>query len=235
MDDSANSLRTLFEGLADPRLAEIGPLAIGALLAISALASFYLSFLYARFSRGYRRGGEIHHSFPLLGIAVTAIFITVQFSLPLSLGLLGALSIVRFRTPVKEPEDIGFVLLVIANGLACATFSLGFLVVLLGVSTLALLASTPIRSILRLTGNSGILLLDLSTADFDRQGDAIDSFLQGIARKAELDSLRRLENETSLTYRLAGMPRTTVPAMERGLRDLVPAIRADFVYSDSDR
>ncbi len=41
-----------------------------------------------------------------MGLSITAIFICIQFSLPLSLGLLGALSIVRFRTPVKELRAI---------------------------------------------------------------------------------------------------------------------------------
>ena len=62
-------------------------------------------------------GSEIHRAFPLIAIAVTAIFICIQFSLPLSLGLLGALSIVRFRTPIKEPEEIGFLMVVIATSL----------------------------------------------------------------------------------------------------------------------
>ena len=41
----------------------------------------------------------------LIGPSVTLLFICVQLSLPLSLGLLGALSIVRFRVPIKEPEE----------------------------------------------------------------------------------------------------------------------------------
>ncbi len=227
------SLQTLFEGLADPRLAEIGPVAIGLLLAVSGLASYYLAFLYARFSRGYRSGGAIHHAFPLLGIAVTAIFVTVQFSLPLSLGLLGALSIVRFRTPVKEPEDIGFVLLVIANGLACATFSLGFLAVLLTVATAAQLFARPALIALRLRGNAGILLLDLPTSAFDEHGDEIDDLLHRTARRAQLDSLRREDTMTSITYRISGLQPALVPELERGIRALSPAARTDFVYHDA--
>lgn len=64
--------------------------------------------------------GSIARSFPLMSPAVTTIFWLIQFSLPLSLGLLGALSFVRFRTPVKRAEDIAFILLMIAGALACA-------------------------------------------------------------------------------------------------------------------
>ena len=47
----------------------------------------------------------------------------VKSSLALSLGLVGALSIVRFRTPIKEPEELGYLFLTIAVGLG---FGAGF-------------------------------------------------------------------------------------------------------------
>ena len=49
--------------------------------------------------------------------SITALFISIQFSLPLSLGLLGALSIIRFRTPVKEAEELVYLFIAIAIGL----------------------------------------------------------------------------------------------------------------------
>ena len=77
----------------------------------------------------------------LIGPSITAIFIAIQFSLPLSLGLLGALSIVRFRTPIKEAEEIGFILLVVALSLSWATLNLQLLGILLAVVVAGLLAA----------------------------------------------------------------------------------------------
>ena len=77
------------------------------------------------------KGIQVHKSFPILGPAVTAIFLVIQFSLPLSLGLLGALSFVRFRTPIKEPEEIGYILIVISTSLACAVFKFDIAILLL--------------------------------------------------------------------------------------------------------
>lgn len=96
------------------------------LIVASMIAAVLVSHLYMRFFDSNTTGSRIHRAFPLLGPAVTTIFLTVQFSLPLSLGLLGALSIVRFRTPIKEPEEIGFILLVIACSISIATFNLVF-------------------------------------------------------------------------------------------------------------
>jgi uncharacterized membrane protein YhiD involved in acid resistance len=54
-----------------------------------------------------------------LGITTTIVITIVKSSLALSLGLVGALSIVRFRAAIKEPEELVFLFLVIATGLGC--------------------------------------------------------------------------------------------------------------------
>jgi hypothetical protein len=54
---------------------------------------------------------------PVLSCATFLVIVIVKSSLALSLGLVGALSIVRFRTPIKEPEELTFLFLSIASGL----------------------------------------------------------------------------------------------------------------------
>lgn len=76
----------------------------------------------AYYSSDYERNDSLAKSFVVIAPAVTAVFYAIQYSLPLSLGLLGALSFVRFRTPIKKPEDIGFILLIIALSLLTAVF-----------------------------------------------------------------------------------------------------------------
>ena len=53
-------------------------------------------------------------NFILLGIATCIVITIVKNSLALSLGLVGALSIVRFRAAIKEPEELVYLLFVIA-------------------------------------------------------------------------------------------------------------------------
>ena len=57
---------------------------------------------------------------PVLSSVVFLVIIIVKSSLALSLGLVGALSIVRFRTPIKEPEELVYLFLSIAIGLGYA-------------------------------------------------------------------------------------------------------------------
>jgi len=84
----------------------------------------YLLMVFYRmyFSRAIERNESLAKSFVFIAPAVSAIFWAIQYSLPLSLGLLGALSFVRFRTPIKKSEDIGFILTVIAVSLLSSVY-----------------------------------------------------------------------------------------------------------------
>ena len=135
------------EWLTDDRLLGVDQVESTALLLLLALAgsllsSLLISFLYVRFYGSRATGSQIHRAFLLVGPSITAIFIAIQFSLPLSLGLLGALSIVRFRMPIKEAEEIGFILLVVAVSLSWATLNVRLLGMLLVIAVVGLLLTS---------------------------------------------------------------------------------------------
>ena len=67
---------------------------------------------------------SLQNSLPMIAASVSTIFWLLQYSLPLSLGVLGALSFVRYRVPIKKSEDIAFILLIIAVGLSNAVLNL---------------------------------------------------------------------------------------------------------------
>jgi len=60
---------------------------------------------------------EFAQVFPFILLTTVLIITVVKSSLALSLGLVGALSIVRFRTPIKEPEELAYLFIAIAMGL----------------------------------------------------------------------------------------------------------------------
>src|SRR6187397_875796 len=139
-------LKDLLAGTSNTAMQQIGLLPFVFLMAVSLVGTFLASWLYLRFYSSRATGSQVYRAFPLLSIAITAIFVCIQFSLPLSLGLLGALSIVRFRTPIKEPEEIGFLMIVIATSLAAATGLLAFLGGVLAIAVAALLRESFLRS-----------------------------------------------------------------------------------------
>jgi uncharacterized membrane protein YhiD involved in acid resistance len=76
-----------------------------------------LSRLYEKFGRALSNRTNFARNFVLLTMTTMLIITVVKSSLALSLGLVGALSIVRFRAAIKEPEELSFLFFAIAIGL----------------------------------------------------------------------------------------------------------------------
>ena len=104
--------------------------------------------LYVVYLRcGYVTGSKkaLGRNFGLLSMTTMLIINIVKSSLALSLGLVGALSIVRFRTAIKEPEELAYIFICIAIGLGMGAGQsqvtvLGFLVIVLAIGLRSLLS-----------------------------------------------------------------------------------------------
>ena len=200
------------------------------LLALSTLAAFLVAQLYLRFFGGRATGSDIHRAFPLLAIAVTAIFVCIQFSLPLSLGLLGALSIVRFRTPIKEPEEVGFLMVVIATSLAAATGLLAFLAAVMGVVVVALFAQELARPTFRRTAEGGLVVASFDEATYAERSAALYSALADSARRGTLESLTVQDGRVTVVWRFSGLAPGAAPELERRLTGLTSPRSLSIVY-----
>ena len=88
-------------------------------LFVAIILSFLIQLTYNRISRSLSSAENFSRNFIVLGLTTTIIITKVKSSLALSLGLVGALSIVRFRAAIKEPEELVFLFLIIAVGLGC--------------------------------------------------------------------------------------------------------------------
>lgn len=73
--------------------------------------------VYVRFGQSLSNRKRFGNNFPMLALTTMLIITIVKSSLALSLGLVGALSIVRFRAAVKDPEELAYLFLTIAVGL----------------------------------------------------------------------------------------------------------------------
>jgi len=96
------------------------PLSLAALLvalAIGAAFALVLRWHFLRFGSTLSNRGDFSLVFPFVLLTTILIITVVKSSLALSLGLVGALSIVRFRTPIKEPEELAYLFMAIALGL----------------------------------------------------------------------------------------------------------------------
>jgi len=86
-------------------------------LVVGVIMSLILRFHFQRFGSTLSNREEFAQVFPFILLTTILIITVVKSSLALSLGLVGALSIVRFRTPIKEPEELAYLFIAIAMGL----------------------------------------------------------------------------------------------------------------------
>ncbi len=193
------------------------------------VASFIASGFYRFFYESRATGSQVHRAFPLLGISITTLFIGIQISIPLSLGLLGALSIIRFRTPIKEPEEIGFIMLVIAAAISSATMNFRFIVVLYAVAFAALVLIRGART-WRFLRRDGVLVLTLPDDNAEEGMQQIAAYLKGNIKRSRLESTSSRDGVTSLQMSFSGL-KTDVADLQSGLRNSAP-VKSINVFLD---
>ena len=86
-------------------------------LLLAAICAFILSLVYIHWGTSLSNRRKFASNFMLMTITTTFIILVVRSSVALSLGLVGALSIVRFRTAVKEPEELAYLFFAIGIGI----------------------------------------------------------------------------------------------------------------------
>jgi uncharacterized membrane protein YhiD involved in acid resistance len=98
---------------------DIEPVAFAGLMVLAAAMAAALAWLYTRYGTCLSNRRVFARNFVGLAMTTMLIITIVRSSLALSLGLVGALSIVRFRAAIKEPEELMYLFMCIAIGLGC--------------------------------------------------------------------------------------------------------------------
>ena len=104
-------------------------------LLLAGFLSYILYLSYVRFGYSLSNRKSFGRNFILIAMTTMVIIAIVKSSLALSLGLVGALSIVRFRAAIKEPEELGYLFLSITIGLGLGANQvfitiIGFIIIL---------------------------------------------------------------------------------------------------------
>jgi len=233
MESNWKELLTTLGGLSSQNISQIGAIVFLVVMVISLLSSLYLSFLYSRFYGSRATGSQVHRTFPLLGISITAIFICIQFSLPLSLGLLGALSIVRFRTPIKEPEEIGFIMLVVASSIACATFNMLFLGILLAVALLALILLQLKGGFLKGRLNDGMVIVSMPSNKYKSKSKELLELLEKKLPKGRVDSITENSKESIVSYSFIKLEKDTMLELNSALKAVDSDVESNLYFNRS--
>ena len=159
-------------------------------LLVGFLLSLCLRWHFLRFSSTFSNRREFSAIFPFLLLTVALVIAIVKTSLALSLGLVGALSIVRFRTPIKEPEELVYLFMAIAIGIGLGAAQ----ILETCVATLIILTFTAIVK-LRHTTLSQNLFLSVTTDGPDSEID-LRALSNTISRAVDRCELRRVDLQT---------------------------------------
>ena len=112
---------------------------IAAVLLITAVIAFYIFMTYRLVTKKTFYSKNFNIALAAIAVITAAIILAVQSSIVISLGMVGALSIVRFRTAIKEPMDLCFLFWSIAVGICCGAHMTEVALVLSAVLTILVL------------------------------------------------------------------------------------------------
>lgn len=165
------------------------------------LASF-MGLLVSQLYRYTHRGLNYEHTFMaalvLLAPIVSVVMLYIRGDLVLSLGLIGSLSIVRFRTAIKDTRDMVFLFWVIAIGLGSGTYNWGVVVVSSFIIMLLVAALYFVRYGYS-TNTDFVLVLSGQTP---LQGEAARDIIQRHSVEARLRSHEVQDTRWELVYEL---------------------------------
>jgi hypothetical protein len=165
----------------------------------SLLLSLAVYMMYRLFYSSRYIGAGVNRTFLIGGPAITMLFLVIQASVPLGLGLLGALSFIRFRTPVKDPAEVGFILLMIAGSIGAATGNYVITGVLFTVIFLTLGAQWLMRN-RTVVGGLSHMVIALDQPAFKELESKLNTFLRGHLPGLRLETMSMVGDRVNLHY-----------------------------------
>lgn len=141
-------------------------------LLVACLLAVYIFCVYRVMTRKAFYNRNFNISLVALALITTAIILSIQSSVVISLGMVGALSIVRFRTAIKEPMDLVFLFWSISIGIICGAglFEIAIFASLLLTVVLVLLDKLPVGKV--------PMLLVVDSSDIDGEEEIMEVVLR---------------------------------------------------------
>lgn len=174
-----------------------------------------MALLYSRWGRGQSHRTLFAGNFFLITMTTMLVISVVKSSLALSLGLVGALSVVRFRTAIKDPEELAFLFLSIAVGLGLGADQrpvtvVGLIVILIVYALLKVRGGGPSRP-----GALYVHLSKLTNASLTE----LEALLAKHARRVKLKRL----SEGEAVFLVEAASTGDIEKMRASLKEKMPA------------
>ena len=148
-------------------------------LGITFILGLYIFFIYKLVSKTALYDKSFHISMTLISVITAGIIVAMQSSIVISLGMVGALSIVRFRTAIKNPMDLLFLFWSIGTGIVCGAgmFEIAIMVALMTTIGMVILEYMP--------GNRKMYLL-IVNGNNDLQEEEVLNAIRPLVKKCKV-------------------------------------------------
>ena len=215
------------------QLTESAPISFTSLfinLGIGAIVSILLKIHYKKYGSTISNREEFSNIFPFILLTTTLVITIVKSSLALSLGLVGALSIVRFRTPIKEPEELSYLFICIAAGLG---FGANQTLITLTSVILILLFMTLFKIFRKSAIEKNMFIsLELNTAKIKDQENLLKKINKIILNEVDNFDLRRFdtkEDNIEATYMISVKKIDSIEKLMGDLKKNFPGISVTYI------
>jgi hypothetical protein len=164
------------------------------------ILSYIIGMIYTKYGNSLSNRKKLMQTFVLISVTVMLVISIVKSSLALSLGLVGALSIVRFRTAIKEPEELVYFFVAIAIGLGMGANQR--LVTLTGATVIILYIVLQNMNSVKNIVQQNLIVTISNTSDKGLDENKILELLNNHSRKIDLRRLDALNNSTELSLNI---------------------------------
>ncbi len=171
----------------------------------------FMYFVYKKTYSGVVYSKSFNQTLVVLAVIVTMVMTIIGGSLALSLGMVGSLSVIRFRTAIKEPKDMAFLFWAIAIGLSCGAEM--YVVAVVGSAVIAVVLFVFSRD--AYDGNNYLIVVRGNRID----SDALEKLIDENTKKWRV----RMQNATGdyeeITYE-AGLKKNNLSELAKAIKEI---------------
>jgi len=135
---------------------------------VTGVIAAYIHMVYRKVNKNSFYNKNFNLSLMVLAIIIAAIILTIQSNIVVSLGMVGALSIVRFRTAIKDPMDLVFLFWSISVGIICGA---GYGII---AASASIVVSIIILFFSKISSGRGNLLLLVNSSTYENEEEILE-------------------------------------------------------------
>ncbi|WP_271765496.1 DUF4956 domain-containing protein [Aquimarina algiphila] len=192
---------------------------------------FFLKIIYVRYGTAISNRSQLSKVLILVGITTFIIISIVKSSLALSLGLVGALSIIRFRTAIKEPEELGYFFIAISIGLGLGANQL--LPTVIGFGILILIVVLLNKNKLGNSFSQNLLIrLQCKNDDKSKITDQISTIVSEHSNQVDLKRIKYANEEINFNFSINISSIEKIKAIHDSLSKIDNSIDVTFLSNE---